>query len=225
MTIRQKVKALAFDAYGTLFDVDSLVPACEKYFPGRGRELCSTWRSKQIEYFQLLALIGKYEDFWQITGKALGFACKSLDLKCEPQIQEQLHDRFFSLDLFPDVRPALQALSEYTLVILSNGTPKMLQVAAENAGIAQFFSQIISSSEVQSYKPHPQVYQWAAQRLGLELENIGLVSSNSWDVTGAKSSGLFACWVNRNQFPWEDLGLSPDVEVQRMTELPGMLSK
>jgi 2-haloacid dehalogenase len=219
-----QIKALAFDIYGTLLDLDSLVPDCETAYPGHGREICQIWRTKQLEYTQLLSLIGKYEDFWIVTGRALMFACKSIGLECTAPIREKLLDRYFSLEPFPDVRPALQALSGYTLAALSNGSPKMLQVGLDHAGLTQFFAQVISTGEVQSYKPTPLVYQWALQKLGLSQEEVALVSANAWDLVGGKSLGLRVYWINRSGRPWDDLGYSPDATLEQLTELPEILA-
>lgn len=221
---QERVKALVFDAYGTLFDLESLAELCEEAFPGHGQEFCQVWRAKQLEYSHLLTMMGRYEDFWAVTGKALQFACKSLKLDCRPAVQERLQDRYFYLEVFPDVPPALQALSCYPLTILSNGSPKMLQVAVRHAGLENFFTHLISASEVQRYKPHPQVYEWAAKRMGLAPESLGLVSANAWDVMGAQASGLWACWVNRAAAPWDELGFTPDAEVSQMTDLPVLLA-
>jgi 2-haloacid dehalogenase len=219
-----RIKALAFDVYGTLLDLDSLVPDCEAAYPGYGRDICQIWRIKQLEYTQLLTLIGKYEDFWIVTGRALMFACKSVGLKCSAPLQEKLLDRYFALDPFSDVHPALESLSGYTLVVLSNGSPKMLQVGLDGAGILDFFAQVISTGEVQSYKPNPQVYHWALQKLGLSNQEVVMVSANAWDLVGAKSTGLRAYWVNRSGLPWDDLGYAPDATLSTLTELPEFLA-
>jgi 2-haloacid dehalogenase len=219
-----QIKALAFDVYGTLLDLDSLVPDCEASYPGHGREICQIWRTKQLEYTQLLSLIGKYEDFWIVTGRALMFACKSVGLECTAPVQEKLLDRYFALDPFPDVLPAFQALSDYAIAALSNGSPKMLQVGLDHADLTRFFAQIISAGEVQSYKPNPMVYQWALQKLGLSDGEVALVSANAWDLVGGKASGLRAFWINRNSQPWDDLGYSPDATLKQLTELPKILS-
>lgn len=219
----QPVQALVFDVYGTLFDMSSIIPPCADLFGGQCPELCRIWRAKQMEYTHLLNMMGRFEDFWVVTGKALVFACRSLNVSCPPDIREKLLDQYFHLALFPDVLPALQALARYPRAILSNGSPKMLQVALENAGINQYFVQVISTSEVKTYKPNPQVYHWAAQKLALTPGAIGLVSANAWDVIGGKSCGLWVCWVNRAGAPWDDLGFVPDATVTNLTELPDIL--
>jgi 2-haloacid dehalogenase len=218
------LKALLFDAYGTLFDLNSLIPSCNAVFPSQGAELCRLWQARQLEYTQMLNMMGRYEDFWQVAGKSLTSACKALQLECSVEERDRLLDSCFHLEIFADVSPALEVLSRRRpLAILSNASPKMLKVALERNGLQQFFSQIISAGEVGAFKPNLQVYQWAAQKLGLEPANIGLISGTSWDVTGAKAFGLWACWLNRQGASWEDLGFSPDTTVSSLTELPSIL--
>ncbi len=217
-------KTLFFDAYGTIFDLDSLVPACNLAFPGLGPEICRLWRIKQLEYTHLLSLMGRFEDFWQVTHKALVFACQSLRLDCPAELRDQLLEGYFQVNAFPDAAPALEALSrQYPLVILSNGTPKMLRMELEHNRLEGFFTQIISASEVGAFKPHLQLYQWGCQKLGLEPAQAGLVSGNAWDVNGGKAFGLWAAWINRAGAPWEDLGFSPDVTAANLKELPPLL--
>lgn len=218
------LKIVLFTAYGTLFDLDSLVPHCNAVFPDQGQDICRLWRAKQLEYTHLLNMMGRFEDFWQVTHKALVFACQALKIECAPEERDRVLEGYFHLDLFTDVRPALEILSRrYPLAILSNGSAKMIKVVVENAGLQGFFSQIISSCEIRSYKPNLQVYQWACQKLGQEPDNLGLVSAHAWDVTGARASGLWAAWVNRTGAPWEDLGYEPNVVLSSLTGLAPIL--
>lgn len=218
------LKALLINAYGTLFDLNSLVPHCNAVFPDHGQEICRLWRAKQLEYTHLLSMMGRYEDFWQVTHKALVFACQALKLECASEERDRLLEYYFHLDIFPDVRPALEVLSRrYPLAILSNGSAKMIKTAVDHAGLQAFFSQIITSCEVRSYKPNLQVYQWACQKLGQEPDHLGLVSAHTWDVTGARAFGLWAAWVNRTRAPWEDLGFEPNITLTSLTELPALL--
>lgn len=220
----QPVGALVFDAYGTLFDIDSLVTVCDGLFPGQGQALSQLWRAKQLEYTWLLSLMRRYEDFWQLTERALTFACRALDLPCDGSGRARLMDCYLRLDTYPDVAPALSALSPYPLAILSNGSPRMLEALVQNAGLAGSFTQVMSVDEVQIYKPSPQAYALAAQRLGLNAASIGFVSSNSFDVAGAKSFGLWTCWLNRRHAPLDELGFAPDATIQKLTHLPALRS-
>ena len=183
------LKALLFNAYGTLFDLDSLIARCNLVFPDRGPEICRLWRAKQLEYTHLLNMMGRFEDFWQVTHKALVFACKALKLECAPEERERLLEGYFHLKTFDDVAPALEVLSgRYPLAILSNGSEKMIRTAVNHAGLQAFFSQIITSCEVRSYKPNLQVYRWACQKLGREAE-VGLVSAHTWTSPAPRPSG------------------------------------
>jgi 2-haloacid dehalogenase len=214
-----EIQALAFDAYGTLFDLRPLGTLCQELFPGRGAELGRLWRAKQVEYAWLLTLTGLYEDFWHVTDAALTFACRALGLSCPSATRDRLMDAYLHLRPYPDVIPALKALSEFTLVIVSNGTPQMLHAAVARAGLEGMFSHIISVEEAKAYKPSPQAYRLACQKTGLDKDRIGFVSSNAWDVIGAKAFGYWTCWVNRDDSPGEELGFVPDLTVLSLPEL------
>ncbi len=218
-TPNKRIKAVVFDAYGTLFDVQSVISIVNQKFPGQGPAVSNAWRTKQLNYTWLRALMNRYEDFWKVTESALEFACKSLNLPCEPSTRAQLMEAYLHLDPFPEVKQALKSLSNYSLAILSNGTPRMLQAAVESAGLKGVFSQVLSVEEVKTYKPSPTVYQLAPQKLRVEKNEIGFVSSNFWDVAGAKAFGLPAYWVNRSGGPAEELGITPDATIKTLTEL------
>ena len=218
-----RIKALVFDAYGTLFDVHSVISVCQQLFPGQGTALSQMWRAKQLEYTWLLSLMGRYQDFWKVTESALVFACKVLGLPCDPSTRDRLMDAYLRLDPYPEVPAALNALSHYPLAILSNGSPRMLKAAVENAGLQGLFAQVISVHEVKIYKPSPRVYQLAPKRLGVGPEAIGFVSSNSFDVIGAKAFGFWVCWVNRADIAGDELGVTPDVTVARLTDLASIV--
>lgn len=213
------MKAVVFDAYGTLFDVHSVISTCNQKFPGQGPALSQAWRSKQLEYTWLRSLMGRYQDFWQVTEAALVFACKSLNLPCPPETRAQLMEAYLHLQPYPEVQQALQALSGYTRAILSNGSPRMLQAAVESAGLQGMFSHILSVDEVKIYKPSPRVYELACRKLGVAATAIGFVSSNCWDIVGAKSFGLWTCWANRSGAPADELGFAPDAAVKSLKEL------
>ena len=219
----QRIKALAFDAYGTLFDVHSVISACNQNFPDQGAALSQRWRAKQLEYTWLRSLMGRYEDFWQVTESALVFACKSLSLSCPPGTRAQLMEAYLRLDPYTEVREALKALSNYPLAILSNGSPRMLHAVVKSAGLEGVFSHVISVDEVKIYKPSPRVYQLASQKMSVSETSIGFVSSNSWDVIGAKAFGFWTCWVNRSAAPGDELGVTPDVTVKTLADLVDVL--
>jgi 2-haloacid dehalogenase len=220
---KQQIKALVFDAYGTLFDVHSVISVCNQLFPEQGAALSQTWRAKQLEYTWLRSLMGYYEDFWQVTESALAYACTSLNLLDEPATRAQLMEAYLHLEPYPEVRQALRALSDYSLAILSNGSPRMLQAAVESAGLEGIFSHVISVDEVKIFKPSPRVYQLALRKLGLDASAIGFVSSNSWDVIGAKAFGFWTYWANRSNTPGDELGFTPDLTISRLTDLASII--
>jgi len=218
------VEALVFDAYGTLFDIHSVLRRCEEVFPGHGSDLTARWRSKQLEYTWLRALMGRYEDFWQITHDGLVFACRSLGLISTPGQIEYLLQAYRALSPFPEIPAALGDLGSIPRSILSNGTPNMLDSVVRNAGLEGRFQHILSVDEVRTYKPHPTVYQLAETHLGIRREEIGFVSSNGWDVVGAKAFGFQAYWLNRNDLPIEMLGVEPDGIVRSALELMSVVA-
>jgi len=219
----KRIKAVVFDAYGTLFDVHSVIAACEQNFPGQGAALSGLWRAKQLEYTWLRSLMGRYEDFWNVTESGLVFACKNLGLSCPPATRAQLMDGYLNLKSFSEVPRALSALSDYTLAILSNGSPRMLQAAVKSAGLEGVFAHVMSVDEVKIYKPDPRVYQLAPRKLKVARTAIGFVSSNFWDVAGARAFGFWTCWVNRSGAPPDELGLSPDATVKTLTDLADLI--
>lgn len=218
-----KIKALVFDAYGTLFDVHSVISVCNQLFPDQGAALSQIWRAKQLEYTWLRSLMGRYQDFWKVTESALAFACKALNLPCPPSTRARLMDAYLHLDPYPEVRPSLDALSNYSLAILSNGSPQMLKAAVESAGIEGAFTNVISVDEVKVYKPSPRVYQLAPEKLGCDKGSIGFISSNSFDVIGAKAFGFWVCWVSRSEAPGDELGVRPDVTLSSLTDLANVV--
>jgi len=216
------MKAIVFDAYGTLFDVHAVAQACEREFPGDGAALSREWRAKQLEYTWLRSLMARYEDFWRITGAALEFACRARDLDLSSDARARLMDEYLRLTPFPEVREALAALgAARKLCILSNGSPHMLDALVENAGLKDVFAHVLSVDSVKVYKPNPAVYQLAATRLKMERGAIGFVSSNYWDIAGATSFGFKTIWINRSRAVPDSLGFSP---AATMTGLAGLLT-
>lgn len=217
--MKLRTQAIAFDAYGTLFDVHSVIALCNRKFPRQGAELSKLWRAKQLEYTWLRSLMGRYEDFWTVTELALVFACNSLSLACPAETRRELMEAYLHLDTFPEVNSALRKLSQHKLAILSNGSPKMLDAVVENAGLNGVFAKVISVDELKIYKPSPRVYALASQHLGVPEHAIAFVSSNFWDIAGAKSFGLWTCWVNRGKLPEDELGVKPDATVDTLDGL------
>jgi 2-haloacid dehalogenase len=218
------IKALVFDAYGTLFDVRSVLSRCEEVFPGHGSALTGLWRTKQLEYTWLRSLMGKYEDFWQVTQDGLVFACRSLGLASTHDQIDHLMQAYLTLRPFPEITTALESLSTVPLSILSNGTPTMLDSVVRSAGLEGRFQHILSVDEVHVYKPSPVVYQLAETHLGIQREEIGFVSSNGWDVAGGKAFGFQAYWLNRQHAPAEALGVKPDRIIHSAMELTAIVA-
>jgi 2-haloacid dehalogenase len=219
------VRALVFDAYGTLFNPFAVKTRAEELFPGNGAALSQHWRAKQLEYSWLRTLMGRYENFWKITEDALVFSCRTLKLSCDEHQRKQLMQVYLTLPAFPEVNPALEKLSHLPLSILSNGTPEMLSPLVAANGMTHFFKNIFSVDALQMYKPRPEVYQHAVASLGIPKESIGFVSSNYWDIAGATSFGFRTYWLNRSAAVREELGVTPTVTLQNLSELPGLIEK
>ena len=219
------MKAIAFDAYGTLFDVFSVTALGEELFPGKGDALAQLWRLKQLQYSILRSLMGRHRDFWRLTEDGLVYAARSLALDLTPDKRERLLEAYLTLTAFPDVKPGLEALKRtgVLLAILSNGEPKMLEAAVRSAGIADLFDAVLSVEEVKIFKPSPRVYQLAPAHLGVRPAEVGFVSSNCWDVAGAASAGLETFWIQRRaDEPPEELGFAPAHSVRAITDLPAL---
>jgi 2-haloacid dehalogenase len=218
----KNLKAVAFDAYGTLFDVFSVTALCEQLFPGQGSTLTQLWRAKQLQYSLLRSLMGRHKDFWQLTEDGLVFAGKSLKLDLTADKRQRLMEAYLSLSAFPDVKPGLEALARQgmRLAILSNGEPRMLEAAAKSAGVFDLLERIISVEEIKVFKPSPQVYDLASEHLNVNRAELAFVSANSWDISGAASAGLTTFWIQRSVTePPEELGFGADQVVKAITDL------
>lgn len=220
-----KIKALAFDAFGTLYDVHSVVALAEQFFPGKGRELSQVWRQKQLEYTWLRSLMGEYQDFWKVTEDGLRCACRHLRLDLDDATRDRLMDAYLHLDCYPEVPQALEQLggSRRALAILSNGSPRMLLELTRNTGLDPYFKAILSVDELNLYKPHPSVYNLVPGRLGVDRHEVGFVSSNYWDVVGAKAFGFKVFWINRFEATPDELGHAPDAVLGKLTDVLGHL--
>src|SRR5215831_724112 len=208
------VDAVVFDAYGTLFDVQSVATLAESLFPGRGDSLSRGWRAKQLEYSWLQSLMlsstQPREDFAALTAHALDHAAAALGLSLAPMHRQRLLDAYLDLSPFPEAAPALAALTPLPRLILSNGTREMLEPLVAATGLAPHLDAILSVDAAGIYKPSPRVYQLAVDRLQLPAGRIGFVSSNGWDAVGGKAFGLTTIWVNRSGAPTERHGPQPD---------------
>jgi 2-haloacid dehalogenase len=213
------IRGYVFDAYGTLFDVHSVVEA-GRDITGDPAALSAVWRQKQLEYTWLRALMGRYEDFWTVTEAALRFALRRLSLEASEAQIRRLMEAYLSLACFPEVERALERLAPRPRAILSNGSPRMLQAAVASSGLEKHFAQVLSVDAVKTYKPAPAVYGLGSQALGLATRDLLFVSSNAWDVAGAKAFGYQVAWCNRASAPAEELGMAPDIVINRLDQLP-----
>ena len=217
------VRAVVFDAYGTLFDVHSVMAACREV-TADAEALSLQWRAKQLEYTWLRALMGRYEDFWEVTRAALRFALKRLKVEASEAQVGRLMEAYLSLRPFPEVPETLKALHpRCTLAILSNGSPRMLQAAVESSGLKPYLHHVISVDVLRTYKPNPAVYELAPKAMGVPTNTVAFVSSNAFDVIGAKAFGFQVCWCNRAGAPLDELGLAPDVNIRTLDEIPKAL--
>ncbi len=206
------IKAVIFDAYGTLFDVFSVGVLGEEIFPTKGTALAALWRDKQIEYTRLRTLSDQYRDFWNVTQDALEFACDSLGLPLTNTARDRLMQQYAQLTAFDENAAALTRLKDASLPlgILSNGTPDMLRSAVESAGLTRFFDHVLSIDPVRKFKTAPETYQLGPDAFGLPVSDILFVSSNCWDACGATWFGYQTLWLNRYAQPLERLGVTPN---------------
>lgn len=186
--------------------------------------LSTLWRQKQLEYTWLGTLMGRYEDFWAVTDAALRFALERLGITASEDAVRRLMEAYLSLATFPEVPSALAALADTPLGILSNGSPRMLEAAVRSSGLEGTFRHVLSVDAVKAYKPSPAVYELGPRAFGLPPGDILFVSSNAWDVAGAKSFGYRTCWCNRLGAPMEKLGVATDLEVRSLAEILPKLS-
>lgn len=213
------IKAVVFDAYGTLYNVHSVMEKCEKIYPGKGDQISQIWRQKQLEYSWLRTLMDRYQDFWSVTEDALYYALDALDLQYSKEIVDDILNEYLYLELYPEVKDALEAFRPCKLSILSNGNNKMLNELAANTSLDRNIDTIISVDSIKKYKPKPDVYNLAVKNLGVNKDEILFVSSNGWDVAGSKSFGFTVGWINRSNKPLEKLGIEPDYIVSNLVEL------
>ena len=213
------IRGYVFDAYGTLFDVHSVIEA-GRAITADPAALSLLWRQKQLEYTWLRSLMGRYEDFWAVTEAALRYSVRRLGLRADATQVARLMDAYLSLACFPEVPAALDRLAGRPRAILSNGSPRMLQAAVASSGLGPRLQHLLSVDAVKTYKPAPSVYALGPRALGVPADALLFVSSNAWDVAGAKAFGYQVAWCNRTGAPAEELGVGADYEISSLTELP-----
>jgi 2-haloacid dehalogenase len=222
MLDKDRVEALAFDAYGTLLDIFSVDRACADV-TGDPKAFVTLWRAKQLEYTFQRSLMDRYVDFWQVTADALEYTVARLGLDLSMAAREQLLQAWLDLAPFPEVAEALRRLAGRPLAVLSNGSPRMLETVLDRSGLRPLLTHVLSVDDVRVYKPSPRVYELAPRHLGVGPEAIVFVSGNPWDAAGAASFGFRVAWLNRAGLPFDRLGQAPNVEVRDLAELAEML--
>ena len=216
-----RIQAVAFDAFGTLFDVYSVGLLAEQLYPGKGNQLAELWRLKQIEYSFIRSLSCRYKPFWEITQDGLVFAAAKLGLDLDTPRRNQLMNQYACLSPFPENLGALRALKAAGIptAILSNGTPEMLAVAIKSAGMHGLFDHVLSVDAVRKYKTHGDAYALGPAAFGCPAERILFVTSNGWDAAGARWYGYTTFWINRSGQPEEQLDVSPSATGRTMDEV------
>ena len=211
------IEVLLYDAYGTLWDVHSVMKRCESCWPGKGMQVSQLWRIKQLEATWLRSLMGRYVPFSTVTREALEYACDALKLPLQRDHESELMSEYLRLATFPDVADSLMRKQAARAGTLSNGSPDMLEPLVRHSGLK--FDAVMSVDEVKIFKPAPAAYQMAVERFGVPKEKIGFVSSNFWDAAGAKSFGFTVYWINRAGVAPERLGFQPDRMVKSLAAL------
>jgi 2-haloacid dehalogenase len=213
-------RAVAFDAYGTLFDVHSAVGRHAAQVGPDAARLSEIWRAKQLEYSWVLSLAGRYEPFWSLTEQALDYAFARLP-HIDRSIGPRLLEAYQSLDAYPEVQAALGALRARGLLtgILSNGDPAMLNAAVASAGLGPEFDAVLSVDAAGVFKTSPRSYDLVLQAFSLKADEVVFVSSNRWDIAGAAAFGFHPVWVNRLGLPDEYPELAPRAVISALDEL------
>jgi 2-haloacid dehalogenase len=240
------IKAVVFDAYGTLYDIQSVAAITEDAFPGYGDIITQIWRVKQLEYSWLRSLMRRYEDFSVITRESLAYTIRTLGLKQDAATFERIMDKYLHLDLYPDASTALAALRGKKLAILSNGSSDMLNALVKNTGLDRVLDATISVDSKKIFKPAPDAYTLIEAKLGTRPDEVLFVSSNPWDACGAKAFGLNVAWIERVtpeamalaciksdvvapltmfkalRTQMDELGVTPDHRIRSLSELPDL---
>ena len=204
------IKAFVFDVYGTLFDVHSVKAVCEQYFPGKGEQISQTWRKKQLEYFFIRHITGRYEDFSVVTHEALRYALAEADVTASEEVEQAIIATYTELSPYDEVGDVLKQLQDKKTVILSNGTKAMLETLIRNAHFTGLFDDIVSIDAVKQYKPSPAAYMHWFKTAGVKRDEVLFMSSNGWDIIGAGQFGFRTAWINRDGNPVETLDIQPD---------------
>ena len=221
-------KLIAFDAYGTLFDVYSMSQLAEEIFPGNGQALSLMWRDRQIEYTRLVTMSDPnpngskyYLPFWELTIRSLRYVCKRMGLNLSAEAEKRLMDQYAKLTGFGDSLSVLQSIKQKNIstAILSNGSREMLATVVESNGLKPYLDKVVTIEDVRLFKTAPQAYELLLKEFPVKKEEILFVSSNAWDALAAKWYGFDVFWVNRQGHPFEEIGENPDYQGSSLTEV------
>ena len=220
----KNIKAIIFDAYGTLFDVNSAAEKCKAKIGINKWDIFSNyWRTTQLEYTWLRTLMNRHEDFWKITEDSLDKSMAVFDI--DPLMRSELLDLYKVLSTFPEVNEALNKLKEknYKLAILSNGTPALLNQLVKSNNLENIFNDIFSIEEVKVYKPHSNVYNIPVEKYQIQKEEVAYLSANTFDVSASGNYGFNPVWVNRNNGVFDNLDYVPKYQVENLGKLLDIL--
>ncbi|MBA1340298.1 MAG: 2-haloacid dehalogenase [Pelagibacterales bacterium] len=215
----KNIKAIVFDAYGTLFDVNSAAEKCKDKIGDKWEGFANYWRTTQLEYTWLRSLMKRHKDFWQVTEESLAKSIKVF--KIDSSMKNELLDLYKVLSPYPEVREVLKSLKtkKYKLAILSNGTPSLLNELVKSNNLDDIFNDLFSIEEVGIYKPDSKVYDMPVKKYQVKNEEIAFLSANTWDVSGGGNYGYNALWVNRNNNIFDNLDYRPKNEISNLTQL------
>ena len=215
----KNIKAIIFDAYGTLFDVNSAAKMCKNKIGNKWESFANYWRTTQLEYTWLRSLMGKHKDFWQITEDSLEKSMKAFQI--ESKMKSELLELYKILSPYPEVKETLEKIREkkYKLAILSNGTPGLLNELVKSNNLQNLFDDIFSVEEVGIFKPSSKVYDIPIKKYKIQKQEVAFLSANTWDVSGGGNYGYNSIWVNRNNNIFDKLDFVPNKEIKKLNEL------
>ena len=215
----KNIKAIIFDAYGTLFDVNSAAEKCKDKIGAKWEGFANFWRTTQLEYTWLRSLMGRHKDFWQITEDSLDKSMKTFDI--DSSMKSELLNLYKVLSPFKEVPETLKKLKEknFKLAILSNGTPALLKELVESNNLVNLFDDLFSIEEVGIYKPNSKVYDLPVKKYKIKSTEVAFLSANTWDVSGGGNYGYYSIWVNRNNNIFDNLDYKPNNQVKNLSEL------
>ena len=219
----KNIKAIIFDAYGTLFDVNSAAEKCKSKIGDKWESFANYWRKTQLEYTWLRSLMGRHKDFWQITEDSLDKSMQAFNI--DKAMKNELLDLYRILSPYPEVKETLEKLKEkkYKLAILSNGTPDLLNELVKSNDLQNLFDDIFSIEEVKIYKPSSKVYDMPIKKYNIKKEDAAFLSANTWDVSGGGNYGFSSIWVNRNNNIFDKLDYKPKNEISALNQLLDIL--